>query len=606
MCGIYVTNLPLSREEVSTKINRIKYRGPDFTGTKCIDNLSFGHLRLSIIDLDNRSNQPMDFEEFTIVFNGEIYNFNSIKSELIDLGYSFETEGDTEVLLKGYKEWGDQVVKKLNGMFSFVIYNQITKKLFCSRDRLGVKPFYFSWEDGKFEICSQLKPISDNKIINEDAISMFLEFSYIPSPYSIFKDVYKLPPGNNLSIDLNSSTYTISEYWNLNNVEVLDCSYESAKNQLHDLLTDAVKIRMQADVPFGAFLSGGIDSALISSIASKVSTKPIKTFSIGFNDPKFDESKIAKEYSKIIGSIHTEKICTPEDVLNLIPKLFEVYDEPFADSSALPSLLLNKFTRQQVVVALSGDGGDESFLGYNHFDLISKFKIILKIPYKIRHFFSYILRLNLFGRRSESIRRILNYKNSNDFIKGIFLGFGSILKKPYDGWFSSYSNFSTWSDNLYQQTADLNIKLWLENDSNVKVDRASMAYSVEIRSPFLDYRIIEFARKLPISYRYIKNRKKRILRDILKLYIPEQIFNHPKKGFSIPLGKWIREELHDEFLINLSDDFLNKVHNLNVIHFKEMLKLHLEGSHDFSSYIWRVYVLSKWLQEYGFIKRNNA
>jgi len=606
MCGIYVTNLPLSREEVSTKINRIKYRGPDFTGTKCIDNLSFGHLRLSIIDLDNRSNQPMDFEEFTIVFNGEIYNFNSIKYELIDLGYSFETEGDTEVLLKGYKEWGDQVVKKLNGMFSFVIYNQITKKLFCSRDRLGVKPFYFSWEDGKFEICSQLKPISDNKIINEDAISMFLEFSYIPSPYSIFKDVYKLPPGNNLSIDLNSSTYTISEYWNLNNVEVLDCSYESAKNQLHDLLTDAVKIRMQADVPFGAFLSGGIDSALISSIASKVSTKPIKTFSIGFNDPKFDESKIAKEYSKIIGSIHTEKICTPEDVLNLIPKLFEVYDEPFADSSALPSLLLNKFTRQQVVVALSGDGGDESFLGYNHFDLISKFKIILKIPYKIRHFFSYILRLNLFGRRSESIRRILNYKNSNDFIKGIFLGFGSILKKPYDGWFSSYSNFSTWSDNLYQQTADLNIKLWLENDSNVKVDRASMAYSVEIRSPFLDYRIIEFARKLPISYRYVKNRKKRILRDILKLYIPEQIFNHPKKGFSIPLGKWIREELHDEFLINLSDDFLNKVHNLNVIHFKEMLKLHLEGSHDFSSYIWRVYVLSKWLQEYGFIKRNNA
>jgi len=606
MCGIYVTNLPLSREEVSTKINRIKYRGPDFTGTKCIDNLSFGHLRLSIIDLDNRSNQPMDFEEFTIVFNGEIYNFNSIKSELIDLGHSFETEGDTEVLLKGYKEWGDQVVKKLNGMFSFVIYNQITKKLFCSRDRLGVKPFYFSWEDGKFEICSQLKPISDNKIINEDAISMFLEFSYIPSPYSIFKDVYKLPPGNNLSIDLNSSTYTISEYWNLNNVEVLDCSYESAKNQLHDLLTDAVKIRMQADVPFGAFLSGGIDSALISSIASKVSTKPIKTFSIGFNEPKFDESKIAKEYSKIIGSIHTEKICTPEDVLNLIPKLFEVYDEPFADSSALPSLLLNKFTRQQVVVALSGDGGDESFLGYNHFDLISKFKIILKIPYKIRHFFSYILKLNLFGRRSESIRRILNYKNSNDFIKGIFLGFGSILKKPYDGWFSSYSNFSTWSDNLYQQTADLNIKLWLENDSNVKVDRASMAYSVEIRSPFLDYRIIEFARKLPISYRYIKNRKKRILRDILKLYIPEQIFNHPKKGFSIPLGKWIREELHDEFLINLSDDFLNKVHNLNVIHFKEMVKLHLEGSHDFSSYIWRVYVLSKWLQEYGFIKRNNA
>ena len=606
MCGIYLSNIPFTEEEVKDKLETIQFRGPDYTGIKKIDDLTFGHLRLSILDLDIRSNQPMVFENITIVFNGEIYNFQEIKMELLDLGYTFNTTGDTEVLLKGYKEWGERIVLKLNGMFAFAIYNATTRKIFCSRDRLGVKPFYYSWKEGQFEICSQLRPICQNKQINEEAVSMYLDCTYVPSPFTIYKEVYKLPPGNNLEIDLNTQKFTIKEYWNLKEVSDAGLSYEEAKEQLHKLLKDAVKIRLHADVPFGSFLSGGIDSALISSIASKVSEEPIKTFSIGFEDPKYDESKIAAQYAKIMGSDHTETICKPRDILEMIPKLIKVYDEPFADSSALPSLLLNKVTKRYVTMALSGDGGDESFLGYNHFDLVTKFKLLMKIPHLIRFIASKVLIFNFLGSTSETIIRILNIKSKNDFIAKIFVGYISILKKRDLDWQSHYKGYQTWSKDLIQATSDLNIKLWLENDSNVKVDRASMAYSVEVRSPFLDYRIIEFARTLPVSYRYVPGRKKRILRDILKEYIPEEVFNQPKKGFSVPIGQWIRKELKEEFIENLSDDFLNQVPNLNVTKFKKMLKDHLDGKRDYSSFVWRVYVLSKWYQEFGFYKKTNA
>jgi asparagine synthase (glutamine-hydrolysing) len=604
MCGIYITNIPFSIEEVQTKIESIQFRGPDSTGIEKKGDLIFGHLRLAIVDLDDRSNQPMCFEELTIVYNGEIYNYKAIKAELIALGHSFQTTGDTEVLLKGYKQWGEKIIPKLNGMFAFAIYNATTNKLFCSRDRLGVKPFYYSWNNGKFEICSQLRPICQNKKLNESAISMYLDCTYIPSPFTIFEDVYKLPPGNNLEIDLNTKSYAISKYWDLEPVKISKLTYDEAKEKLHTLLQDAIKIRLQADVPFGTFLSGGIDSALVSSIASKISDEPIHTFTIGFEDPKYDESKIAKQFASIIQSKHIETICKPEDIIKLIPKLVYVYDEPFGDSSALPSLLLNKTAKQYVTMALSGDGGDESFLGYNHFDWVSKFKILLKIPYIIRFLISQLLLFDSLGKRTEPLKRILKTKSKYDFIAGVFVGYNSLLLNRNLDWLSHYDGFKKGSEDLHQATADLNIKLWLENDSNVKVDRASMAYLVEIRSPFLDYRIVEFARTLPVSYRYQKGKKKRILKDILSEYIPETIFDQPKKGFSVPMDSWIRNELKEEFTQNLSDSFLNQVPNLNVSKFKKMFQSHLAGKQDYSSYIWRVYVLSKWYQEFGYFKNN--
>jgi asparagine synthase (glutamine-hydrolysing) len=603
MCGIYVTNIPFEEEEIQTKLTSIQFRGPDHTGIQKIGDLTFGHLRLAIIDLDIRSNQPMQFEELTMIFNGEIYNFKAIKTELTVLGYTFQTTGDTEVLLKGYKQWGEKIVSKLNGMFAFAIYNSASNKLFCSRDRLGVKPFYYSWSNGEFEICSQLRPICQNKKLNEAAISMYLDCTYIPSPFTIFQDVHKLPPGYNLEIDLTAKSYSISKYWDLEPVKISQLSYDESKEKLHELLQDAVKIRLQADVPFGTFLSGGIDSALISSIASKISKDPIHTFTIGFDDPKYDESKIAHQFATIIRSQHFETICKPEDVIKLIPKLVTVYDEPFGDSSALPSLLLNKIAKQQVTMALSGDGGDESFLGYNHFDWVSKFKMLLKTPYLLRVLASHFLIFDVLGKRTESLKRILKVKSKYDFIAGIFVGYNSLLLHRNLDWLSFYDGYKKRSEDLHQATADLNIKLWLENDSNVKVDRASMANSVEIRSPFLDYRIIEFARTLPVSFRYQKGRKKRILRDILKKYIPETVFDQPKKGFSVPMDSWIRNELKEEFIQNLPDSFLEQIPNFNVPKFKKMLQKHLAGKQDYSSYIWRVYVLSKWYQEFGYYKK---
>lgn len=600
MCGIYITNIPFQKEVVVDKLKSIEFRGPDNLGYEKIGLVSLGHLRLAILDLEQRSNQPMVFENLHIVFNGEIYNFIEIKKELIALGYDFHTQSDTEVLLCGYKEWGPDIVSKLNGMFAFAIYDVVSNKVFCARDRTGVKPFFYFWKSGLFEICSQLRPLihSESKI-SEEAISIYLDCGYIPSPYSIIEDVYKLPPGNTMLIDLDNQSKTIAEYWNLSSVVERSISYEDAKSQLHELLIDAVKIRLQSDVSIGTFLSGGIDSALVSSVAANLSKEPIKTFTIGFEDPLFDESKVAAQFAKIIGTNHTETICGPNDALNMLRKLIEVYDEPFADSSALPSLLLNSVTKKHVTVALSGDGGDESFLGYGHFDALKKFNKIMQIPFFVRRFLSLFYNESIIKLQPATINSLLKTKESDDYSLGIFTGFDSLQRKRNTKWFDNYIGFRFWAKDCFQRMADLNIKLWLENDSNVKVDRASMAFSVEVRSPFLDYRIIEFARTLPVSYRYDKRVKKKILRDILSEYIPEEVFNKPKRGFAIPLHKWLREDLKQEVLEELSDQFLNKIPNLDVLKFKKQLKLHLEGKTDYTFNIWKLFVLAKWYKEFG-------
>lgn len=598
MCGIYITNLPFSKSEIELKLKKIQFRGPDFLGVVQKENLSFGHLRLSIIDLDKRSNQPFVYKGLTIVYNGEIYNFKEVRAELITLGYEFKTTSDTEVLIIGYHEWGKEVVQKLNGMFAFAIHDKSKNIIFCSRDRIGVKPFYYYWEKGQFEICSQIQPLSKNKIVNQEAVSIYLQTGYVPSPYSIYENIFKLPPGYNLIIDLENQSKSIEKYWDLKKVKTVSWSYQEAKEKLHNLLKDAVKIRLQSDVPLGSFLSGGVDSALISAIANKL-TGGVKTFTIGFEDPKYDESKLAKKFSDIIGTDHKETICNPEDLIALVPKLFEAYGEPFADSSAIPSLLLNKTTKPDVTVVLSGDGGDESFFGYNHFEWSKIFDYFFSIPFFLRKAFSFFIPYQILGKRALAVKNIFKFKTFDNFIESVFIGFSSFLLVRDNTWLKHFDSFKSLSKDKLQKLADLNIKLWLENDSNVKVDRASMAYSVEVRSPFLDYRIIEFARALPISYRIKGRKRKRILKDILNEYIPEAIFEVPKKGFGIPLKTWIRNELRAEFFEHLNDKELKKIENLNIDLIKKYLDKHLSGEEDYSSYLWRVYVLIKWMKLNG-------
>lgn len=599
MCGIYLTNIPTEKQIVVSKLKSINFRGPDYLGVEQIDDLTFGHLRLAILDLDKRSNQPFTKDNLSIVFNGEIYNYKDIKQELITLNYSFTTESDTEVLLLGYKEWGEKILDKINGMFAFCIYNTKTKTVFCARDRIGVKPFYYYWKDGMFEICSQMRPLIKGRKINKEALEIYLDCRYVPSPYSIIENVFKLKPGHYLEINLEKKSIRTECYWDLTPVKTKNISYDQAKTELHDLLKDATKIRLQSDVPIGSFLSGGIDSALITSLANEVSENKINTFSIGFEDPEYDESSIARQFSEIIGANHKETICTSKDVLKLIPKLVEVYDEPFSDSSALPSLLLNSVTKEDVTVALSGDGGDESFLGYNHFAWVNKIKIFYKIPLVFRRAALLLPIYKLTKKPKTLINDLVSSKNINTFIQKIFIGFSPLLLKRDLSWFKHYEKYLNLAKNPIQKTADLNIKLWLENDSNVKVDRASMAYSVEVRSPLLDYRVIEFARSLPVSYRYA-NVRKLLLRDILKEYIPEKVFNQPKSGFSVPIDKWIRTDLKEEFLSVLDDKFLKKLPNFNINKFKKQLSLHMENKENHGNNIWKLYVLAKWYEEFNF------
>lgn len=605
MCGIYLTNIAYKKSEVKDKLKLMNFRGPDNTGFHKKNNISLGHVRLSILDIDERSNQPYIFENYILTYNGEIYNFQDLKKELIELGYEFSTSSDTEVLIKGYAEWAEKLLPKLNGMFAFAIYDSVNEEVFCARDRVGVKPFYYYIKDGDIEICSQLSPlINKNSEISEKAISIYLDCGYIPSPYSILENVFKLKPGNYLIFNLKNKTHKTETYWDLKKPKLTDLSYDEAKKELHRLLIDAVKIRLQSDVPLGSFLSGGIDSALVSAIASKTSKDQLNTYTIGFKDPKYDESQLAKRFSEIINSNHTETICSANDVLKIIPKLLEVYDEPFADSSALPSLLLCSVTKENVSVALSGDGGDESFIGYNGFDVLKKFQKIEWIPFFLRKNLKKLNLEKIIKLRPETIETILSTKNVDEFSWKKFTGFNVLQKdsSKFD-WGGEYQSFKIWSDDPIQRMADLNIKLWLENDSNVKVDRASMAYSMEVRSPFLDYRIIEFARSLPIEYRYKNGVKKRILKDILAEYISPEEFNVPKKGFSIPLGDWIRNELNEEISNTLNNDFLITIPNLDIEKFKRQFQAHMESKYDYSFNIWKVYLLAKWMKSFN--EKNN-
>ena len=599
MCGLYFTNQNITLKEISTKLSLLKHRGPDKQVKYVSSDYSMGHARLSIIDLDNRSDQPMSFDGLKIIYNGEIFNFIELRKRLICQGYKFNTTSDTEVLLKGYHAWREKILDEINGMFAFTIYDKRKQKVFFARDRLGVKPLFYSHLNGVIEVSSSLDVMSSSdKIIDKEAVSAYLQTGYIPSPLTIYSGIKKVIPGTFVEIDIKTDKLSEKKYWDLSEVEKRKISYKQAKEELHNLIKDAVKIRMISDVPLGSFLSGGIDSALISSIANKLSNKKLKTFTIGFTDQsEYDESELSKTYSEIIKSDHKLIQCKKNDLFGLIDVLIDKYDEPFGDSSAIPSILLNKKIKPYLSVALSGDGGDESFFGYNHFDWAKKVELTFILPYYLRRFISFLIPKQLLVKKGNRILNILKLKSLNDFIERVFIGFDNIIINPSNMWMKYYSKYLYLSDDFLQNLADLNIKLWLENDSNVKVDRASMANSVEVRSPFLDYRIIEFCRRLPVNFRYSRGKRKKILKEILSEYIPKAVFDQPKKGFGIPLESWIRNELKLDILSTLRDTNLNKIPNLNVPLIKKYLRLHLKVKQDNSYEIWRVYILIKWLDK---------
>lgn len=600
MCGIYGSTILYSEPQVKDKLKRASFRGPDQMGWKFYksDNYSviFGHNRLSIIDLDARSNQPFSYlDSVEIVFNGEVFNFQDIKTTLVKKGYTFKTTSDTEVICAAYLEYGEDCVNHFNGMFAFVIYDRIKHQFFGARDRLGQKPFYYYHNGKNFEFASQISSIQShhsNLTISKKAIDAYLVWDAVPDPLSIFNEIKKLLPGHSFIFNLDSGALNIKNYWDIDykGEKKYFGNYLEAQSDLEKILLDAVKIRLFADVPVGVFLSGGIDSSLIAAMATQTSETKVKTFSVKFNEKGFDESKYAQQVADHLKTEHNVIECDHNAGIDLIENFHYYYDEPFADPSAIPMMLLAKHTRKQVTVALSGDAGDENFIGYHRYDWIDKGYKFMKLPYHARLMISKLV--SLFPNyRLKIISDFMKYKSIDlaylDSITG---------KSVREGKQVDELKYLFHKDkNLLERVSAFDIKTYLNWDINTKVDRASMAYSLEARSPLMDFRIVEFAQSLPTSFKFQPGNQKRILKDLLYQHVPKHIFDRPKAGFTMPFKVWFREDLKEYVLSELNHEGLSQIPGIDVEEVQNKIQRHMDGSWNNYQLIWKLLVLKQWL-----------
>ena len=598
MCGIYCTNINISKDRIGKIMDSINFRGPDYQGYEKIDEISLAHNRLAIIDLSSNANQPFKYKHLYIVFNGEIYNFIELKKDLQLKGYNFNSSSDTEVVLAMYMQYGEKCVELFNGMFSFVIYDKLNRKLFFARDRFGQKPLYYSIVNKSIQFASQLKQI---KIINDsnlniNAVNSYFKYKYIPEPLSIYNEIKKIPAASYGTYDLNSFKFEIKKYWDFTEKRSLNLDYEETKSKLSSLLESSVRYRMISDVPIGVFLSGGVDSSIITAYSQKNSPTPINTFCVKFLENKYDESVYAEKIAKYLGTNHTTIECQLNEIIELIKTFSFSFDEPFADPSSLPTLLLSKVTRKHVTVALSGDGGDESFLGYNRYDSLMKYSWFYKIPLKLRSFLSRFI--NIYGiKKLELLSSIIKEKNQEAFYHRLV----QVIDQSYFNGKSSdilfdHNNYLINNEDLLSKISKFDIKTYLADDINVKVDRASMRFSLESRSPFLDYRVVEFASKMNINFIYKKNIKKYILKDILSDFIPNNLYDRPKSGFTIPLNNWFRNELKEWAMDHLSTNDLKLIPNLDVKKTEKMISNHMKGVLNKSNEIWKILVFVMWVK----------
>lgn len=572
MCGLcgfidYQNNSDLS---VLTRMTEtMNHRGPDDCGNETWEmsgtQVGFGHARLSILDLSTAGHQPMHYEDLSIILNGEMYNFKEVRDELKALGHEFKSDSDTEVILHAHKEWGDDCVQKFIGMFVYVILDRSKNQVTITRDRAGVKPLFYYWKDNTFLFASELKafhqhPAFDKKL-DERAVRMYMDFGYVPSPYSIFKDCFKLAPGHILRFDLEKGSLSIKKYWDVKDyykMPPLDLPYEEAKSQLEDLLVSAFEYRMVSDVPVGVFLSGGFDSTAVTSILQSRSKEKIRTFTIGF-DQGINEAPAAKEIANHLGTQHTEYYCRVDEAKEIIPDLPFHYDEPFADSSAIPTTLVSRLARKEVTVALSADAGDEIFGGYNIYKFFDNHhKQLSKVPCALRKPLAVLAGIVAslipagharFKKRFEIIAGVYNvpFKDSAKTLYRSYYRLPQYLSKKL--FLNKVAEPKTVFNNDYSQFQDpmsmamgIDYEMYLQNDILAKVDRATMSISLEGREPFLDHRIIEFAARLPTEFKY-GNKQKQILRDIVYKYIPKEMMERPKSGFSLPIYEWLKKDL---------------------------------------------------------------
>lgn len=615
MCGIcgYISTKEIGVSELQKMNDSMYHRGPNDAGvyqTQIGDNfLGLAQRRLSILDLSEKGHQPMFDEQKScaIVFNGEIYNFLEIRAELEKKGYSFSSGCDTEVVLKAYIEYGEAFLQHLNGMFAIAIYDFKQNILLLARDRLGKKPLYYYQKENTLVFASELKPIMlypyFRKQIRTDIIARYLVRSTIIPPDTIFENTYKLRQGEYLIY--HDGKVDKKVYWNLldkweEGQRKPEEDYTACKKELKRLLYDAVERRLIADVPTGSFLSGGIDSTLISAMANEIKPGGIDTFSIGFEIPKYDESPYARESAKYLGTKHHEMIMSEKQLLEVLTDLPKYYDEPFADSSQLPTMLVSQFAKKNITVALSGDGGDEFFCGYVAYDelgMMQKLEPYLNIVRTCtsERFVNRIV-------PEERLHALINNRDKRYKIQLLPVMreelASQLLADPQTS--AKYEQESLISAKDWKEKGMLlDMMTYLPDEILTKMDRASMRYSLEVRCPILDYRILEYSFRIPMRYKYHKKEKKHILKDILYDYVPKEMMERKKQGFAAPVSKWLREDLHEKLMRYADKDILkrqgifvpDKVHEL--IGLAEKSDRYL-----YQSVLWGFMIFQMWYQEY--------
>jgi len=627
MCGltgkIYLNDSTVAEQDVLIMNEEIIHRGPDDGGIYISPDqkVGLGHRRLSIIDLSPLGHQPMSYlDRYQIVFNGEIYNYQEKRDLLLAAGYTFKSKSDTEIIMALYDKFGKKCLEHLRGMFAFAIYDEKEKTIFCARDRVGKKPFKYYLDDNVFMFASELKAILTQKEYKKEvdylAIHHYLTYQYCPTPLTGFKDIKKLEPAHFLFIDLKNKKVEKERYWKLDYSKKLNLSEKEWQKRIMDKLDESVRLRMISDVPIGAFLSGGIDSSAIVALMSKHSTEPIKTFSIGFNETKYNELKYAKIIAEKFKTDHREFIVKP-NAIELLPMLVRHYEEPYADSSALPTYYVSKMTRDFVTVALNGDGGDENFGGYGRYS-VQKFalwydKIMPLHKFIILPFAKFLTKniKNTFFDRAHIFAETLSQKYNYRYINYIRYFSNELKEKMYSDSFkektkniNSYNivaskfNEAGTKDKMDQCLyADFNT--YLHDDLMAKVDIDSMTVALEGRSPFLDHEMLELTAQIPFNLKLKGyNNKKYILKEALRGLVPDEVMFRPKMGFGIPIDVWFRCELKDyAYDLLLSEQAMSRgIFKKEAI--KGLLDEHNNTKISHAYRIWALITLELWFREY--------
>lgn len=643
MCGIagfWDFSQKINKDELTSHASKmgkaITHRGPDQHAFWCDENhsIAFAHQRLSILDLSEHGLQPMHSpsKRYTIVYNGEVYNYLKIADELKPHGYSFAGHSDTEVILAAIEYFGIKAaVEKFIGMFAFAIFDKQAQEIYLVRDRIGIKPLYWGFNNDKLFFSSELKALFATELFKPEldraALSEFINYNYVPKQSCILENIHKLMPGTILKID---SKKNISEhkYWDVDKIYAdAKSNLETQKSandyilELEALLTDGIVARKISDVPIGTFLSGGIDSSLVTAILQHNSREQIKTFSIGFEDENFNEAVYAKDIANYLKTEHHELYFSHDKVMDLIPNLSSWYDEPFADVSQLPTFLVSKLAKDNITVALSGDGGDELFAGYNRYIFAKRIEsFIANVPYPARIATTGLMQIlppdvldllikvvpskfrpTSFGDKLHKLAELFKTQHKQDLYKNMISFWPETVNMVQDTAMLDQTKYQLSYDqkfNIIEQMQLHDLKMYLPDDILTKVDRASMANSLEVRVPILDHRVIEFAARLPFEYKMRGNNSKWILKQILGKYIPEPLFNRPKMGFGVPIGSWLRGPLKDWGHELLNPATLKGDGLLNDKVITKRWQEHLKGTRNWQGSLWGVLMFQQWRQQW--------